>query len=127
MLKQTKKQSRTKLSKHCLGTLFMEADDPLLRDGLACKNYVDSLLVYLGVKNLGDLLYPFPNSSFSLLINLAESHIAIHTWPEHDIVQLDVFLCNYQRDNSELCEQIFSNLVKYFQPVKVDSTIIKRR
>ena len=24
---------------------------------------------------------------------LAESHITIHTWPEHDFAAIDVFLC----------------------------------
>ena len=121
-----KKRTATQLSRHYFGTLTVNPGDSNLLDGLACKNHVDSLLVYLGIKNLGDLLYPFPNRSFSLLINLAESHIAIHTWPEKNSVQLDVFLCNYQRDNTDLCEQVFNNLVSYFKPQKSDITMIKR-
>lgn len=120
-------RSRVKLSKHCLGTLITSPSNPALVDGVGCKDFVESLLHQCGIKSLGELLYVFPNNSFSLLINLAESHITLHTWPERDTVQLDVFLCNYQRDNSGLSENIYKQIVAYFNPLKVKTTIIRRR
>ena len=32
---------------------------------------------------------------------LAESHLAIHTWPEHGFVTIDVYVCNLATDNSD--------------------------
>ena len=29
---------------------------------------------------------------------LAESHISIHTWPEHGYAAIDIFLCGYRHD-----------------------------
>ncbi|MDR2411800.1 MAG: S-adenosylmethionine decarboxylase [Candidatus Peribacteria bacterium] len=31
---------------------------------------------------------------------LTESHISIHTWPESKFLTLDVYVCNYNDDNS---------------------------
>ena len=31
---------------------------------------------------------------------LAESHLAIHTWPERRGVTLDVYVCNFTADNT---------------------------
>lgn len=42
---------------------------------------------------------------------LAESHISIHTWPEHSYVAIDVFMCG-QAD----AEQALAVLRDYFKP-----------
>src|SRR3954462_2390917 len=34
------------------------------------------------------------------VVLLAESHVAVHTWPELDAATLDVYVCNFGRDNS---------------------------
>ena len=34
-----------------------------------------------------------PNFGVSGVAVLAESHISIHTWPEHDYAALDIFMC----------------------------------
>ncbi len=38
-------------------------------------------------------LYKFPVQGITGVILLAESHIAIHTWPEHDYMAVDIFTC----------------------------------
>jgi S-adenosylmethionine decarboxylase len=35
----------------------------------------------------------FPNGAVTLVLILAESHLAIHTWPEDDLVAVDLFSC----------------------------------
>ncbi len=40
-------------------------------------------------------------------ILLAESHLAIHTWPERRGVTLDVYVCNFTEDNTGKAEQLF--------------------
>jgi S-adenosylmethionine decarboxylase len=34
-----------------------------------------------------------PNGGVSGVVVLAESHISIHTWPEHDFAAVDIFMC----------------------------------
>lgn len=47
---------------------------------------------------------------------LAESHLAIHTWPERNGVTLDVYVCNYMHDNSGKAQQLFDTLLAHFRP-----------
>jgi S-adenosylmethionine decarboxylase len=35
----------------------------------------------------------FPNGAVTLVLILAESHLAIHTWPEEDRIAIDLFSC----------------------------------
>jgi S-adenosylmethionine decarboxylase len=37
-------------------------------------------------------LFPSTNG-YTAVIGLAESHISIHTWPEHDCCAIDIFMC----------------------------------
>ncbi|HOX88176.1 MAG TPA: polyamine aminopropyltransferase [Burkholderiaceae bacterium] len=47
---------------------------------------------------------------------LAESHLAIHTWPERRGVTLDVYVCNFTDDNSPKAQQVFDTLMLAFRP-----------
>ena len=47
---------------------------------------------------------------------LAESHLAIHTWPERRGVTLDVYVCNFTDDNTGKAEQLFEALTLAFRP-----------
>ena len=49
-------------------------------------------------------------------ILLAESHLAIHTWPERRGVTLDVYVCNFTEDNTAKAEQLFDTLTVAFRP-----------
>lgn len=51
------------------------------------------------------------NGAFTVIYLLAESHLSIHTWPEHNYVALDVFTCG--ESNTQF---IVNELVKYFEP-----------
>jgi S-adenosylmethionine decarboxylase len=35
----------------------------------------------------------FPNGAITLVLILAESHLSIHTWPEENLVAVDLFSC----------------------------------
>jgi spermidine synthase len=47
---------------------------------------------------------------------LAESHLAIHTWPERRGVTLDVYVCNFTCDNESKARQLFDTLMLAFRP-----------
>jgi S-adenosylmethionine decarboxylase proenzyme len=50
---------------------------------------------------------------------LAESHVALHTWPEIGVVTLDVYVCNYSADNTARAEQLMVELIALFSPESV--------
>jgi S-adenosylmethionine decarboxylase len=35
----------------------------------------------------------FPNGAVTLVLILAESHLSIHTWPEEQLIAIDLFSC----------------------------------
>ena len=50
---------------------------------------------------------------------LAESHLAIHTWPEAGNVTLDVYVCNFSCDNSAKAQQLLDQVVLAYAPERV--------
>ena len=52
-------------------------------------------------------------------ILLAESHLAIHTWPETGNVTLDVYVCNFSGDNSAKAQQLLDQVVQAYAPERV--------
>ena len=49
---------------------------------------------------------------------LAESHVAVHTWPERAGVTLDVYVCNFTTDNSGRAERLMDDLIIAFKPAE---------
>jgi spermidine synthase len=54
---------------------------------------------------------------------LAESHLAVHSWPERRSVTLDVYVCNFSTDNSTKAEHALDRLLEAFDP---GSRVIER-
>ncbi len=57
---------------------------------------------------------------------LAESHLALHTWPERSGVTLDVYVCNFSTDNSGKAEQLMDDLIIAFAPAEQNTNRILR-
>ena len=57
---------------------------------------------------------------------LAESHLAIHTWPEHGFVTIDVYVCNYTTDNSAKAERLLRAVQNAMNPQRVKFQAIHR-
>jgi S-adenosylmethionine decarboxylase proenzyme len=60
------------------------------------------------------------------VVLLAESHLAVHTWPEHGVVTLDVFVCNMQGDNTHRARGLLDVLVTGFAPARSTTQAIRR-
>ena len=60
------------------------------------------------------------------VVLLAESHLAVHTWPELSAVTLDVYVCNLGRDNSALAHQLLNELITAFSPGQVERHLLER-
>lgn len=47
---------------------------------------------------------------------LAESHLAIHTWPETGNVTVDVYVCNFSADNSGKARALMEGVIAAYAP-----------
>ncbi len=66
-------------------------------------------------------LHRFSPQGVSGVAIVSESHISIHTWPEHDYAALDVFVCGDKNPYLAL-----ESLKKTFQPKKINVVEAKR-
>ncbi len=57
---------------------------------------------------------------------LAESHLAVHTWPELGAVTLDLYVCNFSRDNGRAAEAAYDLLHRAFQPERAKRQDVRR-
>jgi S-adenosylmethionine/arginine decarboxylase-like enzyme len=60
------------------------------------------------------------------MLLLAESHLAVHTWPELANVTLDVYVCNFTADNSAKAERLMRSLVAALEPARVQVQRLQR-
>ena len=79
-----------------------------------------------GLTVVGDSFYQFEPQGVTGTVLLAESHIAIHTWPEAGFVTVDVYVCNLQTDNTAKAEQVFRTLEAALKPRRTRYQAIHR-
>jgi len=65
-------------------------------------------------------------SGITGVVLLAESHLAIHTWPELGAVTLDVYVCNFGMDNSGKAEALLALLQAAFAPTEARRQSLQR-
>ena len=86
-----------------------------------------------GLTAVGELFHPFAAGNdgesaagITGVVLLAESHLAVHTWPEIEAATLDVYVCNLGADNSARAEALLSSLIAAFAPTSLERHAIER-
>ena len=64
----------------------------------------------LGCTIRAQLMEPFQPHGATCVLVLAESHITVSTWPEHQLAHIDVFTCRADVDPQRAIEPILSVL-----------------
>lgn len=112
---------------HIVGQVYTDPKNTRTTQMSAFQSFVSELLVKHRLKELGTSYHSFgEGEGFTGVICLMESHVAVHTWPEHDYITLDVFLCNYSQNNEDTCREVFDEICDYFEPVSIDKQEIIR-
>jgi S-adenosylmethionine decarboxylase proenzyme len=101
----------------------MLASSAMLRESCvaACKD--------VGLTVLGDHFYQFEGLDATQVggatgaVVFAESHLAIHTWPEQGGATLDVYVCNVTCDNSAKAERLYEVIAARLEP---DDVMVER-
>ncbi|HET7796018.1 MAG TPA: adenosylmethionine decarboxylase [Rhizobacter sp.] len=100
--------------------------DPAALRGLCLGAVRDATLL-----PVGELFHTFPGAQEQAggvtgVVLLAESHLAVHTWPELGAVTLDVYVCNYGADNTHKAHALIDMLLAAFAPAQVERHAIER-
>ena len=77
---------------HCLLEMY-DCSGPLLDDLEFVKAAVRAAAEAAGATLLGEVSHRYSPQGVTAVGLIAESHLAIHTWPEHNYAAADVFTC----------------------------------
>jgi len=80
------------LGKHLLLEL-KDCNKDVLNDLSFLKNTMLTAAIESGATVLGESFHPFSPHGVSGVVVIAESHLSIHTWPEHNYAAADIFTC----------------------------------
>jgi spermidine synthase/S-adenosylmethionine decarboxylase len=102
----------------------------LLRDAAALRALCLEVCAVPGLTPVGQVFHQFetagkPAGATGAVV-LAESHLAVHTWPEMVAVTLDLYVCNFSQDNSVAARAAFTRLLQAFAPENVEQREIER-
>ena len=59
---------------------------------------------------LKSVFHPFFPHGLSGVVVIAESHLTIHTWPEHGYAAIDIFVCGETAEPQKACEYLAEKL-----------------
>ena len=105
---------------HLIGDLRECRCDPqLLLESAGAREKCLQLVAEAGLTALEANFRGFESGGYTGVVLLAESHVALHTWPERKGVTLDVYVCNYGADNSAKARRLFEDLAAYFAPAEM--------
>ncbi len=117
-LREVKSLPRQAPGLHLIGDLYGCRGEPrLMVDAAYLEAFCKQAVLDAGLTTVGSLFHSFgEGEGVTGAVVLAESHLALHTWPEDDYVTLDVYVCSYSCDNSAKAEALFETLMQAFQP-----------
>ena len=108
---------------------------PVMTDPGALRALCLAAVAGAGLQPVGELFHRFaaapqaPADSpvgITGVVLLAESHLAVHTWPEIAAVTLDVYVCNMGSDNSVKAHALLAALLAAFEPGRVEQHALMR-
>ena len=70
-----------------------ECDAALLDDVALVKQVLLAAAEEAGATIVGEVFHKFSPVGVTGIVCIAESHISIHTWPEHAYAAVDIFTC----------------------------------
>lgn len=94
----------------------------LLNFGAKGEEILAQTITESGLHCIAIKSHQFAPSGYTAAALLTESHITLHTWPEHNAVQLDVFTCGSHSN----AQKAYEFLKKIFAPSKVSEQIFFR-
>ena len=120
-------QLKTKKGLHILADFFDCRESINLMLNLeSLKDKCRACVRESGLTEIDHLFYQFPDSGVTGVILLAESHFAIHTWPEKKYLTLDIFICNFYSENTQKAKKLYQFLKQTFSPDRLNLQEIDR-
>lgn len=112
---------------HLVGDLSgCQCDPEGLRAAAKFEAKCTELVRAAGLEVIGTQFHQFDGGGFTGVVLLAESHVAVHTWPDQAGVTLDVYVAHADAGNAERARALFDALAAHFAPTETASGAIER-
>lgn len=99
----------------------------VMTDSAALRTLCLAAVEEVALTPVGELFHRFADGpGITGVVLLAESHLAVHTWPELGAVTLDVYVCNFGADNSARAEALMARLEAAFGASHVERHRLQR-
>ncbi len=85
------------LGRHIIAE-FYDCDSDILKDTEQVETYMKRAAIECGATIVESAFHTFNPFGVSGVVVIAESHLAIHTWPEYGYSAVDVFTCGDEVD-----------------------------
>jgi S-adenosylmethionine decarboxylase len=110
---------------HLIAT-FSTNEKALLRDFTSFQLLVNEMVTQHNLHKLGEVYHNFQPEGYTGVVCLSESHLSVHTWPEHGKVNVDIYLSNYLRNNDGTVQEIYGKLKAHFKASVVQEQSLRR-
>ena len=97
------------LGRHLL-TEFYGCDRETLNDPDRIKKIMEEAAITSGASIVQSVFHLFNPHGISGVVVIAESHLAIHTWPEYGYSAVDIFTCGEEVDPWRACHYLKEKL-----------------
>src|SRR5919112_2043703 len=98
-----------------------ECSSSALNDPQAIHHALNLVADELGVKVIKTAHHQFVPHGITCLFLVSSSHFALHSWPEHKFVMVDIFVCGERVPINECIDQ----LKKVFKPRRTEFSILE--
>jgi S-adenosylmethionine decarboxylase len=110
---------------HILSELY-ECKEILTYKKQELSSKISQIIRRCHLTEIGSHYHEFEGGGITAIVALAESHIALHTWPEISYATLEVFVCNYTQDNTGAAHEVHDAIVQLLAPERLESRALER-
>ena len=97
-------------AKHSLVVEYYDCETNVLNDGIRVEEYIVVAAHAAKATLIKSIFHPFFPQGVSGVVVIAESHLTIHTWPEHGYAAVDIFTCGCEASPERACDYLTKKL-----------------
>ncbi|MEM4161098.1 MAG: adenosylmethionine decarboxylase [Thermoplasmata archaeon] len=109
------------VGKHIIADLYGVSPELIAREETVVR-LMEEVMEETGLHRVSSISKQFNPHGVTAIVLVSESHVAIHTWPEYELVNLDIFTCS----NEEKTEKAFNAFLEKFKPKYYRHMVIDR-
>ncbi|MEM0203171.1 MAG: adenosylmethionine decarboxylase [Archaeoglobaceae archaeon] len=99
------------VGRHIIAELY-GVDPELIAREEVVRSIVEEVVDEAGLNKVGSIYKQFNPHGVTGIVLISESHVSIHTWPEYELINLDIFTCG----DKTKAEKAFKLFLQKFKP-----------